>query len=154
MLTKRLHAYLRWRNDNASDPALRERLRRGGPACARNGSAGGVAPLNSRRPRPPKPTSSRSLKANPARFDAPSTIPRRAAAAARPSFALRFFDPWASQTTPMLFHAISSARTFAAGAVAANCSVPEPRDASAAVLAPTAGSAGWFATPSRAMADY
>jgi transposase len=28
VLTKRLHAYLHWRNDNASDPALRERLRR------------------------------------------------------------------------------------------------------------------------------
>ncbi len=28
VLTRRLHAYLRWRNDNASDPALRERLRR------------------------------------------------------------------------------------------------------------------------------
>ena len=28
VLTKRLHAYLRWRNENASDPALRERLRR------------------------------------------------------------------------------------------------------------------------------
>jgi transposase len=27
-LTRRVHAYLRWRNDNASDPALRERLRR------------------------------------------------------------------------------------------------------------------------------
>jgi len=28
VLTKRLHAYLHWRNDNASDPALRQRLRR------------------------------------------------------------------------------------------------------------------------------
>lgn len=28
MLTKRLHAYLHWRNDHASDPGLRERLRR------------------------------------------------------------------------------------------------------------------------------
>jgi transposase len=28
VLTKRLHAYLHWRNDNASDPALRARLRR------------------------------------------------------------------------------------------------------------------------------
>jgi transposase len=28
VLTRRLHAYLRWRNEHASDPALRERLRR------------------------------------------------------------------------------------------------------------------------------
>jgi transposase len=28
VLTKRLHAYLHWRNEHASDPALRERLRR------------------------------------------------------------------------------------------------------------------------------
>lgn len=28
VLTGRLHAYLRWRNDNCSDPALRARLRR------------------------------------------------------------------------------------------------------------------------------
>lgn len=28
VLTLRLHAYLRWRNDNASDPGLRERMRR------------------------------------------------------------------------------------------------------------------------------
>jgi transposase len=28
VLTKRLHAYLRWRNEHASDPGLRERLRR------------------------------------------------------------------------------------------------------------------------------
>ncbi len=28
VLTKRLHAYLRWRNTHGSDPALRERLRR------------------------------------------------------------------------------------------------------------------------------
>jgi transposase len=28
VLTRRLHAYLRWRNQNASDPGLRERLRR------------------------------------------------------------------------------------------------------------------------------
>jgi hypothetical protein len=28
VLTKRLHAYLRWRNHNASDPVLRDRLRR------------------------------------------------------------------------------------------------------------------------------
>ena len=28
VLTKRLHAYLRWRNDHAADPALRHRLRR------------------------------------------------------------------------------------------------------------------------------
>ena len=28
VLTKRLHAYLRWRNEHGSDPALRERLRR------------------------------------------------------------------------------------------------------------------------------
>jgi len=28
VLTKRLHAYLHWRNDHASDPGLRERLRR------------------------------------------------------------------------------------------------------------------------------
>jgi len=28
VLTQRIHAYLRWRNENASDPGLRERLRR------------------------------------------------------------------------------------------------------------------------------
>ena len=28
VLTRRLHAYLRWRNEHGSDPALRERLRR------------------------------------------------------------------------------------------------------------------------------
>jgi hypothetical protein len=28
VLTRRLHAYLRWRNKHGSDPALRERLRR------------------------------------------------------------------------------------------------------------------------------
>lgn len=30
VLTRRLHAYLRWRNENASDPGLRERQRREG----------------------------------------------------------------------------------------------------------------------------
>ena len=28
VLTKRLHAYLHWRNEHAADPALRERVRR------------------------------------------------------------------------------------------------------------------------------